>query len=67
MTHNLSITLAKRPLNNGIVNCRRVSVREKLLTFLLGPQQNVVVLVPGRSVQEIDIKEIKEATAIETV
>jgi len=59
MGHNLSITLAKKPVNTGIICCRKLPIREKLLTWLLGPKHNVMILVPGNTVQEIDIKEIK--------
>lgn len=35
MKHALNITVSKKPVNGGIVACRKVSVREKLLRFLL--------------------------------
>lgn len=55
MKHNLSIRVSKTPENGGVVACRTVRLREKLLTMLLGPQQKVMVLIPGNSVETIAI------------
>ena len=55
MKHNLSIRVSKTPENGGVVACRTVSLREKLLTMLFGLQQKVMVLVPGNSVETIAI------------
>ena len=60
MKHNLKISVSKEPQNGGIVAYRRLSLREKLLTLLLGPKQDVMVLVPGNSVQTIAITEVTE-------
>ena len=60
MKHNLKISVSKEPQNGGIVAYRRLSLREKLLTLLLGPKQDVMVLVPGNSVQTIAITEATE-------
>lgn len=60
MTHSLEIKVSKRPVNAGIVSCRRVTVRERLLRFLLGDKQKLTVLVPGDSVKALSISEITE-------
>lgn len=60
MKHNLKISVSKEPQNGGIVAYRRLSLREKLLTLLLGPKQDVMVLIPGNSVQTIAITEVTE-------
>ena len=36
MKHNLNISVSKKPPEDGIVQCRNVSLREKLLARLLG-------------------------------
>ena len=51
MRHNLKISVSKEPQSGGIVQCRNVSLREKLLTRLLGRQEKVMILVPGNSVE----------------
>lgn len=60
MKHNLKISVSKEPQNGGIIAYRRLSLREKLLTLLLGPKLDVMVLVPGNSVQTIAITEVTE-------
>ena len=39
MRHNLKISVSKEPQSGGIVQCRNVSLREKLLTRLLGRRE----------------------------
>ena len=60
MKHSLKISVSKQPQTGGIVSCRNVSVRERILRFLLGTQRKVMVLVPGDSVKELAICEISE-------
>lgn len=60
MKHNLSISVSKKPVNRGVLSCRTVTVRERFLRFLLGDRVQLTVLVPGRSVQNVCISEVKE-------
>lgn len=60
MKHNLKISVSKRPQAGGIVSCRNVTLREKLLTFLLGRQERVMVLIPGNTVETLSITELPE-------
>ncbi len=60
MKHTLKISVSKKPVNGGIVACRQVSVRERLLRFILGDKQRLTVIVPGDSVEEVAIKEVAE-------
>lgn len=60
MKHNLKISVSKKPQTGGIVSCRNVSIRERVLRFLLGDKQKLTILVPGDSVQELAICEIRE-------
>lgn len=60
MRHNLKITVSKERANGDIVACRRVTVRERLLRFLLGKPVRLTVLVPGDSVDEVAISEIRK-------
>ena len=57
MKHKLKISVSKEPQTGGIVTCRSVSVRERLLRFFLGKGRRVTVLIPGDSVGEIAICE----------
>ncbi len=60
MKHNLKICVSKEPKTGGVVACRNVSLRNKLLTWLLGPKEQVMIIVPGKSVQTVSITEIMD-------
>jgi hypothetical protein len=57
MSHRLRIGIAKEMPNNGIVGCRRVNIRERLLRVLLGKKQRLTILIPGDSVRTLSIEE----------
>lgn len=63
MRHSLKISVSKEPQSGGIVQCRNVSLREKLLTRLLGRREKVMILVPGNSVESVCITEVPEGGA----
>jgi hypothetical protein len=63
MKHNLKISVSKHPQSGGIVSCRNVTIRERFLRFLLGDKQKLTILVPGDTVQEFSISEVKEVRA----
>lgn len=58
MKHNLKISVSKKPKYDGIVSCRNVSVRERILRFLLGSSTKLTILVPGDSVETLSINEV---------
>ena len=47
MKHSLKISVSDKPVSGGIVACRKVSLRKRVLDKLLGPEQKVTVIVPG--------------------
>lgn len=57
MRHTLRISVSKEAQDGGIVGCRKVTVRERLLRFLLGDKRRLTVIVPGDSVKELSIVE----------
>jgi hypothetical protein len=59
MAHTLKIGISKEPksLDCGIVSCRRIDLRERLLRFLLGEKRRLTILVPGDSVKSLSIEE----------
>ena len=63
MNHALNIKVSKERLTGGIVACRQVTVRERLLRFFLGSPVKLTVLVPRDSVSEIAIKEVTSSDA----
>ncbi len=60
MEHTLRISVSKEPVSGGIVSCRHISVRERLARFLLGEKRRLAIIVPGDSVRELAVSEIKE-------
>lgn len=62
MKHALRISVARKPEENGIAAVRSLTVRERMLRLLLGDKRHVTVIVPGDSVEELAIRELKEDT-----
>jgi hypothetical protein len=58
MKHTLQIRVSPEPVNDGIISCRRISVREHFLRFLMGKKQRLTIIVPGRTVEELSIREV---------
>ncbi len=63
MKHTLKISVSRDSPDNGIVSCRHVTIREKLLRFLLGDKRRLTVIVPGDSVESLSINEVGEGGA----
>lgn len=63
MKHNLKISVSNNPQTGGVVRCRYVSLREKLLTLLLGRKERMMILIPGNRVAELSIVETPEGGA----
>lgn len=60
MTNKISISLAKHPHQDGVVSMRNVTIRERLLRLLLGKTYHLMVIAPGKDVQQLQINEVKE-------
>lgn len=72
MTHAMKIRVSKAKLNGGLMTCRTVTIRERLLRFFLGTPTRLTIIVPGDNVDEVGISEkivqtTTEGTAHETV
>lgn len=63
----MKISVSKGPPEDGIISCRNVAIRERLLRFLLGKKQKLTVLVPGDCVEEVTIYDAKKKTRINRV
>jgi len=55
MKHMLKISVSKEPQDGGIVGCRNVTLRERLLRLLLGEKCRLTVIIPGNSVRKLCI------------
>lgn len=57
-SHGLKLSIAKRiPADSGIVATNTVNVRERIARFLFGTPRKMMIIVPGESVDQIDIHE----------
>ena len=63
MKHNLTISVSKDPRRGGVLQCKNISIREKLLTKLFGRKQKIMILIPGNSVSTVTINEVPEGGA----
>jgi len=57
MKHTLRISVSKEPPGGGVVGCRHVTMKERLLRCLLGEKRRLTVIVPGDSVKALSIIE----------
>ena len=55
---NICVSPTKSGGQDAAVRC--VSVRERILRFLLGGTEKLTIIVPGDSVEELAIHEVKE-------
>ena len=55
------------PGPQGILHCRRIRIRDRLLTALFGTSTQYLVLLPSGCVESVSVKELKpeEVTADE--
>jgi len=60
MKHHLKISISEKPQSEGIVRCRSVTMRERIIRSLLGEKLKLMILIPGNSVKSLDIKELPE-------
>ena len=60
MANKVSISVTKHPRQDGVVSMRNVTIRERLLRLLLGNPHHLMVIAPGKDVQQLEINEIKE-------
>lgn len=63
MKHNLTISVSKDPRRGGVLQCKNITIREKLLTKLFGRKQKIMILIPGNSVSTVSITEVPEGGA----
>ncbi|QIU87375.1 hypothetical protein [Trueperella pyogenes] len=53
--HRLKVSLTKEPPRDALVSTKRISIRERILRFILGNKQELTVLVPGNQVHALEI------------
>lgn len=64
MTQRMSIGVASQADDKSITVISCVSIRERLLRFLLGRKEKITIIVPGDSVKELTIHDSIEKGAL---
>ena len=62
MANKVSIKVTNHPHQEGIVSMRNITIRERLLRLLLGKPHHLMVIAPGKDVQQLQINEVKEVS-----
>lgn len=60
MANKISISVAEHPHQDGVVSMRQITIRERLLRFLFGNPHHLMVIAPGKDIQQLQINEVKE-------
>ena len=59
MRHNLEVSVIK-PANDGVVRCKKVSIRERLMRLLFGEMRRMWIIIPCETIDSLNIHEIPE-------
>ena len=59
MKHNLTICMKSEPEGGGLLRCKKVAIRERVMRRLFGEMKKIMIIVPGHSVEEVAIKEVE--------
>jgi len=65
MRHNLKVSIRKNPASEGVVQCKRVCIREKILQLLFGDVRNMTIIIPGNTVDAMYISEVPEGGVLQ--
>lgn len=49
--HQLTISVAGNPRSKGVVSFKQLTIRERILRYLLGSKSQIMVIAPGQSVK----------------
>lgn len=60
MEHKLRISVSRKPMRSDVAALHTISLRKRILRFLFGRKQQITIIVPGDSVKELAICNIKE-------
>ena len=60
MKHKVRISVSDKPHTEGIITCRSITLRDRILRFLIGEKRKITVLIPGDTVDEIAISEAEK-------
>lgn len=59
MKHSVEVAVSRESAG-GVVCCKRVSIRERMMRLLFGEKQRMTILLPGDTVAALHICEVQE-------
>ena len=59
MRHNMEVSVLK-PADDGVVRCRKIGIRERLMRLFLGETRKMTIIIPGDTVDALHICEVPE-------
>lgn len=57
MEHNVTVEVTNKPNKDAVVSCKKVPIGLKLFNKLFGDKEKMTVIILGKSVANITIKE----------
>ncbi|MDQ2234256.1 hypothetical protein [Ligilactobacillus animalis] len=57
--HQLTISVTDKPRSKEVASFKQLTVRERIFRYLLGSNNQIMVIAPGQSVKQIRIKEVE--------
>lgn len=60
MRHKMNINVSKEEESKSVMTSKKVKVKKSLFKKLFGSSQKVTIIIPGDSVSDVTISEIKE-------
>jgi hypothetical protein len=60
MKHQVQVNVSKSPIDGGIIACMVVPIKNRYLRKLIGDVDRMTVIIPGDTVNDITIREVKE-------
>ena len=55
MGDNVKISISRKPQAGGIIHMKQVCLRERVLRWLYGVRQKILVLAPADEVEQVEI------------
>ena len=59
MRHDLEVAVSK-PADGGVIRCKQVGLRERLMRLFFGETRRMTVIIPGDTVDALHIREVQE-------
>ena len=56
----IKISVGKTPVENAVVNCRKVSISKRLFNKIFGEKATVTIVTPGNCVSSIEICDMQD-------